>query len=481
MFAAFEAITFLSFLPVWEKSREAALKYLLWNVFGAYLIFTGIALFHGIYGTFAISPVSFSARALAPFLLMFFGFAVKAALMPFHVWAPAAYSGSPDSFTPFFSGVVSKAGIFGYFLVIFKVFGSFFASSEIIRYFILYLGGLSALFAGIYAMFQRDAKKLLAYSSVSQLGYIAVAFFTLSPLSVAAGIFLFVSHAVFESLLFFVVAGVARETGTTDLSEMGGLVKKMPVAFAASLAGVFSVCGIPLTIGFPGKWMLYESLLARGNLLPTILVFAASLTAFLYSFKLIYSMFLGSLPAKFRNVGEISGGFSFPAVFLSTVSLLYGFFPGLILNFSDKILLELGFASIRHSRMSVFSSAGSFNLSPVVFVVVLSSILFLLIFLLSGKTRKVSQFDNYTSGEIIDEETSFHYASGFYRFIEREMEFFLRLKLDSFYGKFLKAAESVLSRSSSFFEGYPGNYIVWLGVFLVVLIFVSGWRQPWLF
>ncbi len=185
-FIFWEIMTWSSYLLViynGYNSRNIGMKYMIFSAIGAYAMLTAIVSIKANYGTYNIAEAmqngafNFSENIYIPIMLLV-GFSVKAALMPLHVWAPNAYSKSPMSFTSIFSGAMSKMGILGIGLVLASAYSYTNDDSTnyvtILRYTLGWLGGITAVMGTIYALIQTDAKKLLAYSSVAQLGYIIV-------------------------------------------------------------------------------------------------------------------------------------------------------------------------------------------------------------------------------------------------------------------------------------------------------------------
>lgn len=476
LFFAFELVTLSSFFSIWEGDKRGAFKYIVWNVFGAYMLLSGIMVFYGYTHSFIISrffTIPLSVEIII-FLLMFFGFAVKAALMPFHIWAPDAYKGSPHSFTPLLSGAVSKIGVYGYLIVMFYVFGSIFLGEKILQISLAYLGGITALFGGIYAVMQEDAKRLLAYSSVSQIGYVVAGFALATPLSISAGIFLFTGHAIFETLLFFTIASVAFRTGTTNLNELGGLIKKMPVSFIGLLFGIIALAGIPPTVGFPGKWMLYESLIIQNRVILAPIIFAASITAFLYSFRLVYSVFLGPLPERYKKNREAPYAFTIPIIILLIPLLIFGIFPGYILNFSNSTLSSIGLKGINYGLSYIITPLGKFNAGIVGIVFVAAFVLSFILYIIARRPKRVTQFDNYSAAEVIDYKVNYHYTSEFYKFLGREIAGFLRLRIEVFYNEIASFVGGVGEALRKIFTGDPRDYILYIGIVLLIFIIVYG-------
>lgn len=211
------------------------------------------------------------------FLLALIGFGTKAGLMPLHVWLPEAHPAAPSPVSAVMSGVMIKTGIYG----IVRVLALLGAVPAWCAWLVLGLGAVSGLLGILFALAQRDLKRMLAYSSVENIGIIALAL-GLGLLGVQhgspavatlgfTGAFLHIlNHALFKGLLFLGAGAVVHATGQRDLEQLGGLLKRMPWTGAAFLAGAVAICGLPPFNGFAGEFLIYlgafESVLGAGPL-----------------------------------------------------------------------------------------------------------------------------------------------------------------------------------------------------------------------
>ncbi|MCK5677135.1 MAG: hypothetical protein KAH72_01480, partial [Flavobacteriaceae bacterium] len=358
-FIFWEIMTWSSYLIViydGKHSSKSGMKYMIFSAIGAYAMLSAIVSIKGSYGTFIISEAiengafNFSENIYIPIMLLV-GFAVKAALMPLHVWAPNAYTKSPMSFTAIFSGAMSKMGILGMGIVLASVYSHSTENNAfsvlVLKQVIGWLGGITAVMGTIYALIQTDAKKLLAYSSVAQLGYIIVGLSTGTKLGVMAALFLAIVHAVFKGALFMVVGAVERQTGTTDMTKISGLIRRMPFTFFTALVSIIALAGIPPLGGFVGKWMLYEALITEsGNYFLVIVVFFSSTAAFLYSFRFLFGLFLGQEEKETENVKEAPIMMLIPMVILALILIVTGAFPGVLFEPIAHGMHYLGFSDV---------------------------------------------------------------------------------------------------------------------------------------
>lgn len=204
------------------------------------------------------------------FVLFFLGFGVKAGIIPIHVWLPAAHPVAPSNVSALMSGIMIKAGIYGMALVFFDFFGAPPVWAGLV---VLFAGVLSALLGVLYALMEHDLKRLLAYHSIENIGIILMGFgaallfrafghAALGAIAMAAGLYHTINHAIFKGLLFLGAGSVAQSTGTCNIEEMGGLIRRMPMTALYFLIGAVAISGLPPLNGFVSEWLTYQSLLA---------------------------------------------------------------------------------------------------------------------------------------------------------------------------------------------------------------------------
>jgi len=314
------------FLVTFERSDPQAVRagfkyFIMTHVATAGLLVTAIVLWSstgsfafGAHGT-ALCTMSLAMRSL---LLVFYliAFSTKAGIFPMGDWLPDAHPSAPSGVSAILSGVMIKLGAYGILRVFWDVLPQTGHRAELLTWgaIIAFLGTLSAFVGGVTAMKENDAKRLLAFSSISQMGYIflalgvAIAFSGAPGLSglallalLAAG-FHILNDAIYKSLLFMNAGSILYVTNTRDINEVGGLAAVMPLVAATGLVGVASLSGLPPMNGFASKWLIYQSSIAGGlHFSPFIAVavvaFFVSLSTLAYSLKFFNTAFLGK-PAK---------------------------------------------------------------------------------------------------------------------------------------------------------------------------------------
>ncbi len=433
LFIFWEIMTWSSFLLTIHKggnATKAGVKYFLYSAAGAYAILFSIVILFNMSGSLLIEDVARSFVLQNPLMqlmlagTLLFGFSVKAGLMPMHGWAPDAYAESPAPFTALFSGALSKMGIFGMGMVLYQIFLQS-PFSLPVRELLAWAGGITSALATLRAIQQTDAKRLLAYSSVAQLGYIVIGLALGTPLSMMAALFIALLHGVFKAMLFFAVGAVYFRTGLTDLNELRGLIRRMPVSFLTVLMAIISLANIPPLGGFVGKWLLYESLIQSDHYFLVIVAFFSSTASFLYVYRLIFSIFLGQEEKEFEHVKEVPFlTMQLPMLALAAVTFITGIFPGIVLAPISSALTYLGFP-IYHDMWSMsmlFNEWGNrINLLAMISVigtVFLTGFTILSLYRMR-RTRYVTTKDIHTSGEVPTENENLTYAINFYQPFER--------------------------------------------------------------
>ena len=425
---------------------------------------------------------------IAMVILGLTAFGTKAALVPFHIWAPGAYRHTEDPFTAFFSGGLSKAGVYGSFLVLDIFIGSAVLMSygsvnglTSIGFFVALFGAITALIGGVMAMMQDDAKKLLAYSSVSQLGYIFVGLGVGGSTATAGALYHVLNHTVFKTLLFMGLGAVIYRTGERKLSRMGGMIHVMPATFWCFLVGIFAAAAIPITSGLASKWLIYEGALEKGVGVLVPLLFLASVSAFLYSFRILQGGFMGQLRKEFRNVKEAPLTMMVPMVLLMTILIVVAFVPGLPMELISRSMADIGMEAPEYSVISLDSGVGTYSGLVVMLAVAAGFLVASFLFFSRPLGRKISLLDTFTSGEepIPDMDKRYHYAYRFYAPYERVLRPYFNRWIDRGWAKVYKISSQIARLHRSLFNGDLSGYI-WLvfGALIllgVVMLRFGGW------
>ncbi|HTY44495.1 MAG TPA: proton-conducting transporter membrane subunit [Patescibacteria group bacterium] len=264
MFVFFEITSIACFALVAfgteAQELEASLKYLVLGSIADTLILLAIGLLLGKVSTLNMADIARSLKVTGPDNLVlystglfFVGFALKAGLVPFHAWLPDAHPSAPAPMSAMLSGVVIKVvGIYALVRVLFNIIGFSAMASEIC----IWLGIISMIVGVLLAIGQWDFKRLLAYHSVSQIGYVIFGIGLGTPLGIIGGLFHLCNHSLFKSLLFLNAGSVEYATGTRRLDELSGLSSQMPVTSKTSLVASLSIAGVPPLCGFWSKLII---------------------------------------------------------------------------------------------------------------------------------------------------------------------------------------------------------------------------------
>jgi multicomponent Na+:H+ antiporter subunit D len=314
---------------------EASFKYLMLSAVASAFLLSGIVLIFGVTGALDFETVSqglaaLDARYLVGLCAAFFilGFGLKAALVPFHAWLPDAHPSAPAPISAALSGLLIKvSGVYALTRVFLNVFGLTPALSTVL----MYLGVISMVVAALLALGQTDIKRMLAYSSISQVGYIVLGIGLGTPLGILGGLFHLFNHALAKSLLFLNSGSLQMSTGTRNLDEMGGLAKRMPVTSGTTLVGSLAIAGVPPLNGFWSKLVIIVALIQAGQWAFALIAILASVLTLWYYLLIQRKAFFGKLNEKWASVREAPFWMLVSTVLLAFLCIATGiFFAGTV-------------------------------------------------------------------------------------------------------------------------------------------------------
>ncbi|MHC4460554.1 MAG: complex I subunit 5 family protein [Planctomycetota bacterium] len=335
-----------------HEELEASFKYMVLGSIGSIFVLFAVALVYGNTGSLNMAYISKAIQgsglnaglsfAMALFVV---GFGLKAALVPFHAWLPDAHPSAPAPISAMLSGILIKTlGIYALARVVFNVFGV----SVSMGWLLVVLGLLSMIAGAFLAIGQGDFKRLLAYSSISQIGYVVLGIglgglilardgnVAWASLAILGGLFHLVNHAVYKSLLFLTSGSIQMSTGTRQLKQMGGLAEKLPFTRATCTVASASIVGIPPFSGFWSKLILViAAVQAAFFWVAAIIVFVSLCTLIMY-LKVQRYVFLGELPENLEQIEEYKGSMAIAMVFLALLCVLMGLL--LVPALKDSIL-----------------------------------------------------------------------------------------------------------------------------------------------
>jgi formate hydrogenlyase subunit 3/multisubunit Na+/H+ antiporter MnhD subunit len=485
LFIAWELMTLASYMLILrgKKAKDAALLYIVFSTFGAYLLLFGLSLMPSFYpGYPLILQAGFLSIGWVAALFAIGGFLIKMGALGVHYWLPSAYAESDDETSSILSSVLSKAGVFGLLLILIMI-SSFVSSKSLSMNALGWLGVFTAFIGALMAAKQEDAKMLLAYSSMSQLGYIILGLSLMSHLGWVSALYLAVNHLFFKALIFMAMAGVFLRTGTRNMYEMGGLIKKMPIAFISVLMGIIAVSGVPPLSGFGSKWFIYTSLLEQGRYLQAGLAFFSSAIAFLYLYKLIHTVFLGQAKPNQSEVKEAPIWLIIPQGIFIMVIMAISMFPNLI---TKPLSMAVGNYIAKPDWLSwdgyniVLNSPalhGNWNGNLVMYVTMGVFIIPLLwLLLVNAKTQKVKQFNIVFAAERPYKPWTTHYAYNMFAHYFKAMGFWVEPRATAFYKGVAEWTHSLSSTLARVYTGNGQTYMLHIFLYMITLYLLLGVR-----
>jgi NADH-quinone oxidoreductase subunit M len=267
------------------------------------------------------------------------GFAVKMAIVPFHIWLPDAHSEAPLPVSVMLSAVMMDMGIYGMLRFLVNIF-----PRDVLLSFslpIMMFGLISQWYGGIEAMGQTQMKRVAAYSTISQMGYVLFGIGSMQVSGISGSVFHVLNHGLAKALLFMTIGCVIHMTGAHDLDEVGGLAKKMPITALLGILAAFALLGAPPMGAFQSEWRIFAGGFQAGRIPITALsVLCSVLTAF-YVLKLIIRMFFGPLVGH-EDVKESNWPMLGAMSILAVASMLVGTFPGVLSQMVEAAVRVLG-------------------------------------------------------------------------------------------------------------------------------------------
>ncbi len=322
-----------------KQELEASFKYQVMGGLASLLIVLGIGLLYWQTKSLNIADIALVLGNVSDKKFMLFtqflllaGFGLKAALIPFHAWLPDAHSSAPSPISAMLSGVLIKAiGIYA----IIRLFFNMFTLSADVAWVVIVLGALSMIFGVFLAIGQWDLKRLLAYHSISQMGYVVIGIGIgmlilsrggnpkIASLAIAGGLFHLINHAVFKGLLFLNAGAIEHRTGTRQLQEMGGLSEKMPLTSATSLGASLAISGIPPFNGFFSKLLIIvAAVLGKFYLLAVLAVIVSIITLASFTKVQKYAFFGSTLRRELEKIKEVPFTMSFSMIVMALLCLV---------------------------------------------------------------------------------------------------------------------------------------------------------------
>jgi len=316
-----------------KASIESAMKYLIQGAVGSSLLLIGIGLLYGLFGTLNMADIAKEIDSASPIslfvpmVLLITGLGVEAAIFPLNAWLPDAHSSAPSSISAILSGIAIEVGLYAVARIIFTIFGA-----TNILFFLEFLGIMTLLIGELCAFSQNNIKRMLAYSSIGQIGLILFALSIATSYGVTGGLFQLISHTLSKALLFLAVGYMIYRTGSLEISALEGMGKKMPLTCLAFTIGAFSLVGLPPFAGFPSKFLIVRAVLATKETYFYMLIGLALFGTVIegaYFFRVIQALYFK--PGKSNPEGKDAPVIALIPMFVFVIMIIVlGLYPELI-------------------------------------------------------------------------------------------------------------------------------------------------------
>ncbi len=352
----------LWFAIVHDETQEAlreGFKYFIFNFVGATCMFLGVAILCAHSGAFSFNAiVSASATMPLPWLgsgllLVLTGMLMKAAQLPWRIDFQMHPPTAPTPVSGYISAVLLKSGIYGVLKLfalggagmLFVRFGTL-SGTPTLMYGIAVIATITLLYAGAMALIQNGIKRLLIYSTVSQLGYILLGLALTTPEGIAGGLMHLVNHMLLKDILFLAAGCILAQAHVVSLDQLGGLGRKMPITFGLFLFAGLSLSGIPPLNGFASKWLIYQAAFHSGHYLLGLSAMMSSLFTLAAVLKFAHAAFMGQPPEKLAQVHEAPLSMLLPMGLLSLAALIISLLPGILLVPIAHLMTQTGLGDI---------------------------------------------------------------------------------------------------------------------------------------
>jgi len=332
-----------------RRALTSAFEYLVMGTIGATFILIGIGFLYMMTGTLNMQDLAERLPAVldtntvrAGFAFLTVGIGLKLAMFPLHLWLPNAYTYAPSVVTAFLAATATKVAVYALLRFLFGVFGFEFALREMPLDDILMILGLAGILtASLVAVFQEDIKRMLAYSSVAQIGYMVLGISLASPTGVIAATLHVFNHALMKGVLFLALGAVVYRIGGVSLRDFAGLGRRMPWTMAAIVLGGLSLIGVPPTAGFITKWYLVLGTLEQGLWPVALLILLGSLMAVVYVWKLVEAAYFEPVPEGAAKVREAPWSMLLPIWLLVGANIYFGIHTEVTVGMATQAANEL--------------------------------------------------------------------------------------------------------------------------------------------
>ncbi|MCZ7405721.1 MAG: hydrogenase 4 subunit B [Candidatus Methanoperedens sp.] len=486
------------FLVVYEhekpETRKAGFIYIVMTHIGTGFIILSFLIFAGSSGSFNFETFRAAGTAMPPllkdtaFVFALIGFGAKAGIVPLHIWLPYAHPAAPSNVSALMSGVMIKTAIFMLIRVFFDFLGGGFAWWG---YLVLAVGTLSAIIGILYAVVEPDIKRMLAFSSIENVGIILIGIGAsmifleggrpvLAAIAAIAALYHLLNHSVFKGLLFMGAGSIIYSTHTKNIENLGGLIKKMPVSSVLILVGVLSISALPPFSGFVSEWLTFQSLLLGFNFNTfTMIVLSISaavlaLTGALAAFCFLKTFGIGFLAIPRSEHAEHAKEANTPMLLgmgiFAVLSILLGVLPFYILPLLDKVALTfIGVSAFSQSfslgALGTIVLPAKISLSTPLLLVLLFIFLLVPFLLLQNARKSRVIYETWGCGQPKSTSRNEYTAHAFSKPVEMWFKSLYRpaRQTEATYSAspFLKESFRFESRIEQVFEQYIYEPVVW--------------------
>jgi multicomponent Na+:H+ antiporter subunit A len=467
-----------SLVGFWYTNREAvagARKVLLMTHIAGYGLLAGILVVYFRTGSALwTNPAVAHSFTAGIFLLMLVSLVAKSVQFPLHTWIPEAMAAPTPVSALLHAACYVKAGVYlAARMHSFGVWPAAWGGS------LVWIGTVTMAVGVMYAMVQTDLKRMLAFSTVSQIGYMMMGLGIGTPLAITAGLLHCLNHGFFKGGMFLTAGSVQHGAGTRDMNKLGGLAQRMPRTTLSWLIGAGSMMGVPLMSGFASKWMLYAAALQAGWAVPAMVAWAVSLGTVFLCAKATSAVFLGPLTEATKDAHEAPPTMVWGMGIMAVGSIVLGVAPQLAVNYLlNPILSVLGIgAGVQVTWFGMFANAGSFSTTGGLVLAIVSLILGGLIYAIAyvsrqapatatmagGGTLAAAGGGIFTGGEPLSDQGRLTAGDFSDIFLQNWHSFFKMTNVDRVYlgiWSGLQAASRSLARVVSVMERYAAVLVV---------------------
>ena len=326
----------------------AAFKYLIMGAISSLSILLAIGFMYSLTGTLNMTDLAARLGDVEPFPVavavaaLALGFCVKAALFPLHIWLPDAHSIAPSPVSAILSGLVVKIGVLGMLRMYQILYAAQPFDLSALNMMLVWLGAISIIMGALFAVVQEDIKMMLAYSTISNIGYIFMGLGLASSYGIIGATVHIFNHALIKATLFLAAGALIHQTGYRDLRDLRGVGKAMPITSAAMAVGAISIVGIPPTAGFLCKWYITLGAIDAWRMLFALTLLFGALLIFVYYIRMLNAFyFMPPTHPEILSVGEAPVTMLIPIIVLAVLCLVMGVFGRIPLSFIEPAVVNM--------------------------------------------------------------------------------------------------------------------------------------------